>query len=106
VNAAWIDPTALLSGEQAGSAGLGFVWGWLLIQLTVPSRPSVQRWVVPLVATAALMGAVFVLLDTQAMVISAISMGASAVLHVGLITRLRLQSSSNESSQFIEGESQ
>jgi hypothetical protein len=98
-----INSTALLSGEQAGSAGLGFVWGWLLVQLTRASQPSVQRWVVPLVATVTLLAAALVLLDSLAMVTTAVAIGASAALHAALIARLRLQSGSDESGQFIRG---
>ena len=98
-----INPTSLLSGEQAGSAGLGFVWGWLLVQLTVASQPSVQRWMVPLVATVALLGTMLVLLNTLAMVISGVAIGASVALHAALIARLRLQSGNDESFQFIRG---
>jgi len=98
-----INSTSLLSGEQAGSAGIGFVWGWLLVQLTVASQPSVQRWVVPFVATVALLAAVLVLLDSLAMVTSAVAIGASTALHVALIARLRLQSGSDESVHFIRG---
>jgi hypothetical protein len=89
--------------NQVGSAGLGFVWGWLLVQLTATSRPSVQRWIVPFVATGALLGAALVLLDVRAMVTSAVATGVSAVLHVALIGRLRLQSGSHESGQIAGG---
>ena len=98
-----INSAALLSGEQAGPAGIGFVWGWLLVQLTRASQPSVQRWVIPLVATVALLAAVLVLLDSLAMVTSAVAIGTSAVLHAALIARLRLQSGSDDSVQFIRG---
>ncbi len=80
-----------------GSAGLGLVWGWLLVQLTATSQPTVQRWTIPLVATVAVLGAALVLLDVRAMVISAVATGVSAVLHVALIARLRLQSVRHES---------
>jgi hypothetical protein len=90
--------------NQIGSAGLGFVWGWLLVQLTVASRPSVERWIVPLVATVALLTAVLVLLDVRAMVTTAAATGASAVLHAGLIARLRLQSGNLEPVQIAGGE--
>jgi hypothetical protein len=90
--------------NQVGSAGLGFVWGWLLVQLTQASQPSVQLWVGPVVATAALLGAVLVLLNVQAMVTSAIAAGVSVVLHAGLIAGLRLHSRSHESFQVTGGE--
>ena len=89
--------------NQVGSAGLGFVWGWLLVQLTATSRPSVQRWIVPFVATIALLGAALVLLDVRAMVIGAVATGVSAVLHLALIARLRLPSGSHESFQIAGG---
>jgi hypothetical protein len=89
--------------NQVGSAGLGFVWGWLLVQLTATSQPSVQRWIVPLVATVALLGAELVLLDVRAAVTSAVATGVSAVLHVALIGRLRLQSGDHESFQIAGG---
>ena len=89
--------------NQVGSAGLGFVWGWLLVQLTATSQPSVQRWFVPLVATVALLGAALVLLDVRAMVTTAVATGVAAVLHVSLISRLRLQSGSQESFQITSG---
>ena len=89
--------------ELAGSAGLGFVWGWLLVQLTAAAHQSVQRWIVPLVATVALLGAMLVLLDLRAMVTSAVATGSSAVLHAALIARLRLQSGTHESFQFSGG---
>jgi hypothetical protein len=91
-------------GELSGSTGLGFVWGWLLVQLTVASQPSVQRWIVPLVGTVALLGAVVILLNVRAMVICVVAMGVSAALHAALIARLRLESGSHESIQFIGGE--
>jgi len=91
-------------GELSGSTGLGFVWGWLLVQLTVWSQPSVQRWIVPLVGTVALLGAVVILLNVRAMVIWVVAMGVSAALHAALIARLRLESGSHESIQFIGGE--
>jgi len=91
-------------GELSGSTGLGFVWGWLLVQLTVASQPSVQRWIVPLVGTVALLGAVVILLNARAMVICVVAMGVSAALHAALIARLRLESGSHESIQFIGGE--
>ena len=90
--------------NQVGSAGLGFVWGWLLLQLTAASQPSVQRWVGPVVATVAVLGAMLVLLNVRAMVTSAVAAGASMVLHAGLIARLRLQSGSHEPFQVIGGE--
>jgi hypothetical protein len=90
--------------NQIGSAGLGFVWGWLLVQLTVASRPSVERWIVPLVATVALLTAVLVLLDVRAMVTTAAATGTSAVLHAALIARLRLQSGNLEPVQIAGGE--
>ena len=89
--------------NQVGSAGFGFVWGWLFVQLTATSRPSVQRWTVPLVAIVALLGAALVLLDVRAMVVGAIATGVSAVLHLALIARLRLQSGSHESFQIAGG---
>jgi hypothetical protein len=89
--------------NQVGSAGLGFVWGWLLVQLTVASRPSVQRWLVPLVATVALLGSVLVLLDIRAMVTTVAAIGASAVLHAALIARLRMHSGSLEPFQIAGG---
>lgn len=89
--------------NQVGSAGLGFVWGWLLVQLTATSRPSVQRWIVPFFATVALLGAALVLLDVRAMVTSAVATGVSAVLHVALIGRLRRQSGSDEAFQIAGG---
>jgi hypothetical protein len=89
--------------NQVGSAGLGFVWGWLLVQLTATSQPSVRRWIVPLVATVALLGAALVLLDVRAMVTSAVATGVSAVVHVALIGRLRLQAGSHESGQIAGG---
>ena len=89
--------------NQVGSAGLGFVWGWLFIQLTATSRPSVQRWTVPLVGTVVLLGAVLVLLDVRAMVTGAVATGVSAVLHVALIGSLRPQSESHESLQIAGG---
>jgi hypothetical protein len=101
-------------GELSGSTGLGFVWGWLLVQLTVASQPSVQltvasqpsvqRWIVPLVGTVALLGAVVILLNVRAMVICVVAMGVSAALHAAFIARLRLESGSHESIQFIGGE--
>jgi hypothetical protein len=91
-------------GELSGSTGLGFVWGWLLVQLTVASQPSVQRWIVPLVGTVALLGAVVILLNVRAMVICVVAMGVSAALHAALIARLRLESGSHESIQFLGGE--
>jgi hypothetical protein len=91
-------------GELSGSTGLGFVWGWLLVQLTVASQPSVQRWIVPLVGTVALLGAVVILLNVRAMVICVVAMGVSAALHATFIARLRLESGSHESIQFIGGE--
>jgi hypothetical protein len=91
-------------GELSGSTGLGFIWGWLLVQLTVASQPSVQRWIVPLVGTVALLGAVVILLNVRAMVICVVAMGVSAALHAALIARLRLESGSHESIQFIGGE--
>jgi hypothetical protein len=93
----------LLCGELAGSAGLGFVWGWLLVQLTAAARPAAQRWIVPLVATVALLGAMLVLLDVRAMVTGAVAAGTSAVLHAALIARLRLRSGNHESFQFSGG---
>ena len=99
-----MNPTALLWSGQAGSAGVGFVWGWLLVQLTVWSQPSVQRWIVPLVGTVALLGAVVILLNVRAMVICVVAMGVSAALHAAFIARLRLESGSHESIQFIGGE--
>src|SRR5918994_625303 len=87
-----INLSILLSGEQAGSAGLGFVWGWLLVQLTVAAQPSVQRWIVPLVATVALLGSVLVLVDIVGLMTSAAAVGASALLHAALVARLKLQS--------------
>ena len=98
-----INPMVLLAVEQAGSAGLGFVWGWLLMQLTVASQPSVQRWIVPLIATVALLGAVLVLLDIRSVVISAVAIAASALFHAALTARLRLQFGSLDSFPFIEG---
>ena len=89
--------------NQVGSAGLGFVWGWLLVQLAAMSRPSVQRWTVPLVGTVVLLGAVLVLLDVRAMVTGAVATAVSAVLHVALIGSLRLQSESHESLQIAGG---
>ena len=89
--------------NQVGSAGLGFVWGWLLVQLAAMSRPSVQRWTVPLVGTVVLLGAVLVLLDVRAMVTCAVATAVSAVLHVALIGSLRLQSESHESLQIAGG---
>ena len=91
-------------GELSGSTGLGFVWGWLLVQLTVASQPSVQRWIVPLVGTVALLGAVVILLNVRAMVICVVAMGVSSALHAAFIARLRLESGSHESIQFIGGE--
>jgi hypothetical protein len=91
-------------GELSGPTGLGFVWGWLLVQLTVASQPSVQRWIVPLVGTIALLGAVVILLNVRAMVICVVAMGVSAALHAAFIARLRLESGSHESIQFIGGE--
>ena len=89
--------------NQVGSAGLGFVWGWLLVQLTATARPSVQRWIVPFVATGALLGAALVFLDVPAMVTSAVATAISAVLHVALIARLRLKSESHELLQIAGG---
>ena len=89
--------------NQIGSAGLGFVWGWLLVQLTPTSRPSIQRWLVSLVATGALLGAAFLLLDVRAMVTSAVATGIAAVLHVAIIGSLRLHSGSHESFQIAGG---
>ena len=89
--------------NQIGSAGLGFVWGWLLVQLSVASRPSVERWIVPLVATVALLAAVLVLLDVRAVVTTAAATGASAALHAALIARLRLQSGNLEPFQIAGG---
>jgi len=89
--------------NQVGSAGFGFVWGWLLVQLTATSRPSVQRWIVSLVATVALLSGALVLVDIRAMVISAVATGVSAVLHVALIGRLRPQSGSHEPVQIAGG---
>lgn len=90
--------------SQLGSAGLGLVWGWLLVQLTAMSQPSVRRWAVPLVATVALLGAVLVLLDFRAMVTSAVAAALAAILHVALIGRLQQESASHESSQIAGGE--
>jgi len=90
--------------SQLGSAGLGLVWGWLLVQLTSMSQPSVRRWAVPLVATVALLGAVFVLLDFRAMVTSAVATALAALLHVALIGRLQQESASHEPSQIAGGE--
>jgi hypothetical protein len=89
--------------NQVGSAGIAFVWGWLLVQLTATPQSSVQRWIVPLLATVALLGAALVLLDVRATVTGAVATGVSAVLHVALIGRLRLQSGSHESFQIAGG---
>jgi hypothetical protein len=89
--------------NQVGSAGFGFVWGWLLVQLTAMSQPSVQRWIVPLVATVALLGAALILLDLRAMATSAVAAGVSAVLHVALIARLRLQFGSDDALYVARG---
>ena len=89
--------------NQVGSAGLGFVWGWLLVQLTATSRPSVRRWIVPLIATVALLGVELALLDVRSAATSAVAIGVSVVLHAGLVARLQLQSGSHESIQFTGG---
>ena len=89
--------------NQVGSAGLGFVWGWLLVQLTAMAQPSVQRWTVPLVATVALLGAALVLLDVRAMVTSAVATAVAALLHAALMSRLRPQSGSHHAFQIAGG---
>ena len=91
-------------GDLFGAAGLGFVWGWLLVQLTVASRPSVQRLILPLFATTALLGTVLVLLDVRAMAACAAATGVAAVLHAALNARLRAQSGSLESFEVNGGE--
>ena len=92
-----------LSAELTGSAGLGAVWGSLVVQLTAAARPSVQRLVVPLVATGALLGTMLVLVGIRAVVVCAAATGAGAVLHAALYARLRLQAGSRESYEITGG---
>ena len=92
-----------LWGELAGSAGLGAVWGWLLVQLTAASRPSLPRLIVPLIATGALLGTVLVLTGISGVVVCGAAIGAAAVLHAALYARLRLQAGSLEPFEITEG---
>jgi hypothetical protein len=89
--------------ELAGAASIGLVWGWLLVHLAGPSRPTLQGAILLLMATVAFVGVVMILVDIRAMVTCALATGGGALLHIALSADLQRRMESHRTREMRGG---
>lgn len=87
-----------------GAAGIGLVWGWLLVQVMSSTWPSPWIMAGMGMATTVLLLTMFVALHGQAVVIGAAAMLFAALGHTVLSASLHRKSQELRASRFAEGD--